>query len=247
MNEQNTRQGGDASEKTIGELVAADYRAAKVFEKYGIDFCCGGKVPLLDACREKGIDPVAISGEIEAAGNEPMEQSQNYAAWGLPFLADYIINTHHAYLDENMHKISAYADKIAQVHGDMHPELIEIVTIFARIATDMAAHLREEEEVFFPAIKRIDAAARSGTEPDAGDRETIKICLAKLDHEHEVIGDAVHTIRDLSNNYAIPGDVCNTFMLTYRMLKKFEDDLHKHVHLENNILFPKAAKLSIGA
>ena len=243
MNEQNKRRGEVASGKTIGELVAADYRVAKVFEKYGIDFCCGGKIPLADVCRERRIDPVAISREIEAAGSEPLEQSQNYAAWGLPFLADYIVNTHHAYLDENMHKISAYADKIAQVHGDMHPELIEIARIFAKIASDMVAHLREEEEVFFPAIKRIDAAAKAGTEPDAGDRETLKICLAKLDQEHEEIGDAVHTIRDLSSNYSIPGDVCNTYMLAYRMLKKFEDDLHKHVHLENNILFPKTAQL----
>jgi len=246
MNENTIRQSKDISDKTIGELVAADYRTAKVFEKHGIDFCCGGKIPLATACRESGIDPSVISREIEAAGNEPMEQDQNYAAWGLPFLADYIINTHHAYLNENMHKISAYADKITQVHGDRHPELIEIARIFAKIAIDMVAHLREEEEVFFPAIKRIDAAATAGTEPEAGDREILKTCLAKLDHEHEEIGDAVHTIRDLSSNYAVPGDVCNTYMLTYRMLKKFEDDLHKHVHLENNILFPKAAELSIG-
>jgi len=243
MNEHKTRQGEVDSGKTIGELVAADYRTARVFEKYGIDFCCGGKVPLADACREKGIDPAVISGEIEAAGSEPLEQSLNYAAWGLPFLADYIVNTHHAYLDENMYKISAYAEKIAQVHGDMHPELNEIAAIFAKIATDMAAHLREEEEVFFPAIKRIDAAEKAGTEPDAGDRETLKTCLAKFDHEHEAIGAAVHTIRDLSGNYSIPGDVCNTYMLAYRMLKKFEDDLHMHVHLENNILFPKASAL----
>lgn len=243
MNEQKTRQDEVASAKTIGEFVAADYRTAKVFEKYGIDFCCGGKIPLADVCRERGIDPVAIVKEIEAAGSEPLEQSENYAAWELPFLADYIVDTHHVYLDENMHKISAYADKIAQVHGDMHPELIEIASIFAKIASGMVAHLREEEEVFFPAIKRIDAAATAGTEPDAGDREILKTSLAKLDREHEEIGDAVHTIRDLSCNYSVPGDVCNTYMLAYRMLKKFEDDLHMHVHLENNILFPKAATL----
>ena len=243
MNEQKARQSKDFSDKTIGELVAADYRAARVFEKYGIDFCCGGKIPLATACREKDIDPAVVIREIEAAGREPLERSRNYAAWGLPFLADYIINTHHAYLNENLNQISAYADKIAQVHGARHPEVIKIAGIFARIATDMVAHLREEEDVFFPAIKRIDAAAKAGAEPDAGDRETIKTCLAKLDHEHEEIGDAVHTIRDLSNNYAIPDDACNTFILTYRMLKEFEDDLHKHVHLENNILFPKAAML----
>ena len=246
MNDQTPRQDKDVLDKTIGEFVAADYRAARVFEKYWIDFCCGGKISLATACRESGIDPAVIIREIEATGSEPLEPSQDYSAWGLPILADYIVTTHHEYLNENMSKISAYAEKIAEVHGDMHPELIEITRIFAGIATDMVAHLREEEEVLFPAIKRIDAAATTGTEPDVGDVETVKTSLARLNHEHEEIGNAVHTIRDLSSNYAIPGDVCNTFMLAYRMLKKFEDDLHKHVHLENNILFPKAALLSMG-
>ena len=175
--------------------------------------------------------------------NEPAERSQNYASWALPFLADYIVNTHHVYLKENDEQIAAYARKIAGVHGVHHPEVIRIATIFDNIATDMAAHLKEEEEVFFPAIKRVDAARIAGNTPDAMDRETIRVSLLNLQREHEEIGDAVHTIRHLSKEYAIPGDVCNTFMITYQKLKEFEDDLHKHVHLENNILFPKAALL----
>lgn len=229
--------------RSVGEFVAEDYRTAKVFEKYGIDFCCGGTAALSDICRVKGINPAAITREIEAVKTEPLERSQNYAAWGLPFLADYIINTHHGYLNENTGQIAVYANKIAEVHGALHPEVIEIAGIFARIATDMAAHLREEEEVLFPAIKRIDAARKAGAPPEAGDLETLKASLVKLNQEHDAIGDAVHTIRDLSKGYAIPDDVCNTFVVTYRKLKEFEDDLHKHVHLENNILFPKAARL----
>lgn len=243
MNERITGQKRDVTGKTIGELVAADYRTARVFEKYGIDFCCGGRVPLVTACRERGIDPDLVSREIEEAGSEPLERSQNYAAWGLPFLTEYIINTHHAYLNENLGQISAYVHKIARVHGARHPEVIEIARIFATIATDMVAHLRQEEDVLFPTIRRIDAAVKACREPEAGDRETVKSSLAQLDREHEEIGDAVHAIRDLSNNYAVPDDACTTFMLTYRMLKEFENDLHKHVHLENNILFPKAAQL----
>jgi len=230
-------------DRTVGEIVAEDYRTAKVFERYGIDFCCGGKVGISEACREKSVDPAAIISEIEAVKNEPLERSQNYAAWELPFLSDYIINTHHGYLNENTGQIAVYANKIAEVHGAHHPEVVEIAGIFARIATDMAAHLREEEEVLFPAIKRIAAARKAGSLPDAGDVETLRASLKKLNQEHDAIGDAVHTIRDLSRGYAIPDDVCNTFVVTYRKLKEFEDDLHKHVHLENNILFPKAAKL----
>ena len=229
--------------KTIGEIVATDYRTATVFEHHGIDFCCGGKVALGTICAEKGLDLAAITSELDAVQNEPAERSQNYSSWALPFLADYIVNTHHVYLKENDEQIAAYARKIAGVHGAHHPEVIRIATIFDKIATDMTGHLKEEEEVFFPAIKRVDAARISGNTPDEKDRETIRVSLLKLLREHEEIGDAIHEIRHLSNEYAIPADVCNTFMLTYRKLKEFEDDLHKHVHLENNILFPKAAEL----
>ena len=230
-------------DKTIGEIVAADFRTANVFENHGIDFCCGGKVALAAICTEKRLDLAAITSELEAVNNEPVERSQNYSSWALPFLADYIVNTHHVYLKENDGQIAAYSRKIADVHGAHHPEVIRIATIFDKIATDMAAHLKEEEEVCFPAIKRIYAAKIAGNTPDTIDRETVRVSLLKLHREHEEIGEAVHTIRHLSKEYAIPGDVCNTFMVTYRKLKEFEDDLHKHVHLENNILFPKAAEL----
>jgi regulator of cell morphogenesis and NO signaling len=229
--------------KTIGEIVAADFRTAKVFENHGIDFCCGGKVALATVCTEKGLDLAAIARELAAVQNESADRSQNYASWALPFLADYIVNTHHAYLKENDEQIAAYARKIAGVHGAHHPEVIRIAAIFAKIATDMTAHLKEEEEVFFPALKRADAARIAGDTPDAHDRETIRVSLLRLHREHVEIGDAVHEIRHLSKEYAIPGDVCNTFMVTYQKLKEFEDDLHKHVHLENNILFPKASEL----
>jgi len=229
--------------KTIGEIVAADFRTARVFEKHGIDFCCGGQVALASICAEKGLDLATLTSELEAVQSEPAERSQNYSSWALPFLADYIVNTHHLYLKENDEQIAAYARKIAEVHGAHHPEVIRISAIFDKIAADMAAHLKEEEEVFFPAINRVYAARIAGNTPDTMDQETIRVSLLKLRREHEEIGDAVHTIRHLSKEYAIPGDVCNTFMLTYRKLKEFEDDLHKHVHLENNILFPKASEL----
>lgn len=228
---------------TVGEIVAADYRTAKVFETHGIDFCCGGKVAISVICKEKGVDPAVMLQEIEAVKNEQIDRSQNFTSWELPFLADYIVNTHHVYLKENDGQIAAYARKIAGVHGVHHPEVIEIAAIFEKIATDMAAHLKEEEEVFFPAVKRADAVRKSGNAREAKDHEVIKESLVKLGREHEEIGDAIHRIRHLSKGYAIPGDVCNTFMVTYQKLKEFEDDLHKHVHLENNILFPKASQL----
>ncbi len=145
-------------------------------------------------------------------------------------------------MNETSGELSAYADKVASVHGDRHPEVIEIAGIFRKIATGLALHLREEEEILFPAIKRVEAAAKAGERPEEGDKETIRKCVA-LVREHEEVGEAVHEIRRLARDYAVPEDACNTFMLTYRMLREFEDDLHKHVHLENNILFPKAERL----
>jgi regulator of cell morphogenesis and NO signaling len=236
-------QDANAGNRTIGEIVAADFRTAAVFEKHGIDFCCGGKVALAATCTEKGLDLAALTNELAAVQNQPAERSQNYSAWPLPFLADYIVNTHHAYLKENDDQIVAYARKIAEVHGAHHPEVIRIAAIFAQIAADMVGHLQEEEEVFFPALKRADAARIAGAVPDESDRAVIRASLLRLQREHEEIGAAIHEIRHLANGYAIPADVCNTFMLTYRKLNEFEDDLHKHVHLENNILFLKAVAL----
>lgn len=243
MNKSTHTQMAPVLETTVGELVADDFRIAGVFEKHGIDFCCGGRISIAEICREKGLDPTPLLQEIAEVKNTPVDRSHNYSAWALPFLADYIVNTHHSYLNENTAQIVAYSNKIAEVHGGHHPEVIEIATIFAKIATDMTAHLREEEEVLFPAIKRIDAARRAGNTPEALDMETIQSTLIRLDREHQEIGDAIHAIRHLAKGYAIPEDVCNTFAVTYRKLQEFEDDLHKHVHLENNILFPKAAQL----
>lgn len=228
---------------TIGEIVAADFRTAKLFENHGIDFCCGGKVALEIICAEKGLNLATIISELGEVENEPADRSQNYSSWSLPFLIDYIINTHHSYLKENDEQIAAYARKIADVHGSHHPEVIQISSIFDKISADMATHLIEEEEVFFPAIKRAMAAKIAGFAVDMNDLETIQASLNTLHREHEIIGDSVHTIRHLSKDYAIPNDVCNTFLVTYGKLKEFEDDLHRHVHLENNILFQKAAEM----
>ena len=228
---------------TIGDLVAEDYRTAEVFERYGIDFCCGGKVAIAEICREKGIDPQELRRELAKVAQAPIERSQNFGAWELPFLADYIVNTHHAYLKENIGGIAAYANKIAQVHGPHHPEVIKIAEIFDKIAADLTQHLREEEERLFPAIRRMVAMQKEGAAQDANAIEQLRETLQTLGHEHDEIGAAIHEIRRLSNEYALPADACNTYMLTYKKLKEFEDDLHKHVHLENNILFPKAARL----
>lgn len=229
--------------RTVGEIVAEDYRTAKVFDKYGIDYCCGGKIALSDICLEKGIDQKELFREIEATKNIPLDRTQNYSAWTNSFLADYIINTHHTYLKENLDQIAAYTRKIAQVHGEKHPEVREIAAIFSKIVTDMYAHLREEEEVCFPAIRRVEDAKKLGKPPAVEDIAIITRTLERFDAEHNEVGEAAHKIRELAKDYSLPDDACNTFMITYQKLKEFEEDLHKHVHLENNVLFPKVSVL----
>ena len=241
--QQSDKQLKDSTDRTIGEIVADDYRTARVFEDHGIDFCCGGKIALSEICRDKGIELAVIERELAAVKAASLDRSLNYSAWELAFLVDFIVNTHHAYLHENMGQIAGYARKIAEVHGSNHPEVQQIAEIFSKMVTDLKDHLQYEEEVFFPSIKRCDAAGKSHAVPDAIDFETIRAGLEKLQQEHEEVGDAIHRIRHLAKDYEIPGDACNTFMLTYQKLEEFEDDLHKHVHLENNILFPKAAQL----
>ncbi|MBF0544267.1 MAG: iron-sulfur cluster repair di-iron protein [Candidatus Riflebacteria bacterium] len=234
----------NASNKTIGEIVADDYRTARVFERHEIDFCCGGKVSLAETCKNKRIDFTVISDELEAVRIEALERAKNHASWELPFLADYIINIHHSYLKDNINQLSAYIRKIAAVHGELHPEVKEISKIFDKVEVDLMIHMQKgEEETLFPAIKRAAGTAKEGMTPNPKDREIIKNSVISLSLEHEDIGEAIHTIRRLSKDYAIPDNVCNTFVLTYQKLKEFEEDLHKHVHLENNILFLKATQL----
>ncbi len=236
-------EAGKLSDKSIGEIVAEDYRTAQVFENHGIDYCCGGNVTLQVGCQEKGIDPAILTEEIEAVKKDKIDRSQDYASWDMSFLIDYIINVHHTYLKENTGQITGYTRKIASVHGAHHPEVIEIASIFDKIAIDLMDHLKTEEEEFFPALKRIEAAGKAGSAPSADDLEKVRNSLETLIQEHEIVGDAIHEIRHLAKGYAIPDDVCNTFTVTYRKLNEFEDDLHKHVHLENNILFLKAMQL----
>ncbi len=231
------------TEKTIGAIVAEDYRTAQVFQKYGIDFCCGGSTAFSSACTERGVDPALILREIETAKNEFIGPIQNYSSWELPFLIDYIINIHHSYIKENTGQIATFAHKIVEVHGLNHPELADIASLFDKIAADLTAHLKEEENTLFPAIKRVHSKRKAAEPPDPDDIRIIEKSLNTFVWEHEAVGEAVHKIRSLANGYTVPSDACNTYTVTYRKLQEFEDDLHKHVHLENNILFPKALDL----
>jgi regulator of cell morphogenesis and NO signaling len=230
----------DPETANVGDIVAADYRTAAVFERHGIDFCCGGAVTLAAACAAHRVDPSVLLRELEAATRTPARRDADIGSWTLTRLIDHIKAIHHASVRANAAQTAAYTRKIADVHGDRHPELSEVATAFDQLAAELTAHLEQEEAVVFPAIKRAEAAGRTGAAPEAEDAETIARGIEALAREHEQVGAALHHIRDLAMGYGLPPDACATWSLTYGRLRAFEDDLHKHVHLENNILFPRA-------
>jgi regulator of cell morphogenesis and NO signaling len=223
---------------TVGEIVANDIRTSAAFKKAGIDFCCGGKQSLAEACNEKGIDTAALENEILKVSEEPMNEFMNFKNWDPVFLSDYIVKTHHKFVVKNLPDLVFYTQKIADVHGDNHPELVEVADLFAKINDELLQHLKNEEEVLFPAIK--EAVATSSEKA----KLTIKSEIERMMGEHEFAGGAMDKINVITKGYKVPQDGCNTYRVTFKLLEEFEDDLHTHVHLENNILYPKALELA---
>jgi regulator of cell morphogenesis and NO signaling len=223
----------------IGEIVTRDFRAAEIFKNAGIDFCCGGNQSLEQACKEKNLDSSVLETELAKLENTTVNALHNFNEWNLDFLCDYIVNTHHKTVLKLLPQLTVYTRKIEQAHGAHHPELVEIAELFSQINTELLQHLKKEEEVLFPAIKDVLKTNSS---------ESKKIVISEITRmkgEHEFAGGAMDKINVLSDNYGVPADGCNTYQVAYKLLEQFEDDLHIHVHLENNILYPKALRFSI--
>lgn len=231
--------------ETVGQIAAKDLRKAEVFKKYGIDFCCGGKKTLRQVCEEKNIDVTKVETELQQFGAQGKATNISYGEWSLDFLADYIVNTHHNYVRKYLPELKGYAVKVAQVHGNEHPELIEIAKLVGEIDKELSAHLIEEEKHLFKYVKEI-VAAKNLNVALAAKQKSLESTIAELEKEHDFVGRCFDKIRDLSSNYAIPVDACTSYKLLFKMLQEFEDDLHIHIHLENNILFPKAIEMEKG-
>lgn len=192
---------------------------------------------LAEACNEKSIDVLMLEKELTELELTPQNQSHNFKEWNLDFLCDYIVNTHHKFVLKTLPELVFYTQKIADVHGSFHPELKEVADLFKKINSELLQHLQKEEEVLFPAIKD---AMKSNSQSI---RETIKSEINRMSGEHELAGGAMDLINKITGNYKVPSDACGTYQVTFKLLEKFEDDLHVHVHLENNILYPKALQL----
>lgn len=228
------------NEETLGQIAAKDLRKAQVFKKYGLDFCCGGKKTVKEACAAKGLDVTKIEKELQQADQMPASRPLPYGDWSIDFLLDFIVNTHHSYVRKTLPDIRAYAEKVMKVHGKQHPELLRIHQLVEEIYAELTAHLVKEEKVLFPYIKELVAAKERLQLLQAAHFGSVQNPINMMEMEHEAVGENLEEIRELSANYTLPEDACASYSLLYRMLNEFEEDLHLHIHLENNILFPKA-------
>jgi regulator of cell morphogenesis and NO signaling len=228
---------------SIGELVSHDWRKAEVFKKYGIDFCCGGKRTIAEACEKKGIDPALVDADLRQVEEQTSANPNNFNQWELDFLADYIVNRHHKYVSQAMPFLDELSVKVARVHGDHHPELTDIEQHTQDVIQELSSHIHKEEMILFPYIKLLAQAKHNKTSMARPPFGTIANPINMMEAEHTSAGSSMEAIEELSNRFTAPVDACMSYQVLFAKLQEFQQDLHQHIHLENNILFPKALEL----
>ncbi len=233
-------------ENIIGSIVAEDCRTAAIFEQTGIDFCCNGNRTIEAACRDQKIETAGLLSRLQQVVDVPSRKDtavNDYKSWPLDLLADFIEKTHHRYVATQIPVIQSFLEKIVSVHGDRHPELTEIKAHFDACAGELTAHMKKEETILFPFIRKMAQAKLESIKDIASTFGTVANPIRMMMHEHDTEGERFRRIREISNQYTPPADGCNTYLAAFSTLQAFEDDLHLHIHLENNILFPKSIEL----
>lgn len=227
----------------VGEVVAENYKAASIFKSHGIDFCCKGNRSIEDVCNINELKVEDLLNELNDTLKETATGETDYKSWPLDLLADYIEKKHHTYVENKITEIRPYLDKVARVHGDRHPELHEIKQQFEASAGELTMHMKKEELVLFPFIRKLVKAKEENVKIEKPNFNTLANPIEMMKHDHDEEGERFRKIAALSNNYTPPSDACNTYRVTYALLQEFENDLHLHIHLENNILFPESILL----
>lgn len=224
-------------QEKVGQIVALNYRAAQVFEKYGIGFCCKGGITIAKACENHRVNLQTVLDELKASLRE--KNAIPFAGLNLSELAAYIVK-HHAFVERSIPPLKALLAKIVTVHGERHPELAVIEHLFNETAGALRIHMKKEEFILFPYIKALELAFAGRVPMPNPSFGHIDKPIAMMEHEHDTEGERFARIAVLSDNYTPPADACQTYTTAFRHLKDFEQDLHTHIHLENNVLFPKA-------
>jgi regulator of cell morphogenesis and NO signaling len=223
----------------LNDIVSRDFRAGAILDRYGLDYCCGGARSLAEGCAQRGINIVAVLSELEALNPESRERVADDPA----ALIDYIVVRHHAYVRASMPAIQEHLTKVLAVHGANHAELTAVEAEFSKVAKELSQHMLKEEQVLFPYIRALASAVRSAGPPPPDMFGTVQNPIRMMEIEHQVVGDALTSIRDLTGGYEPPADACATYRLVLQELSAFEHDLEAHVHLEDHVLYPKAVEL----
>ena len=225
---------------TVGEMVAADYRAAAVFERFDIDFCCGGGRLLVDACRQAAVSPDAVEQALQSLLALDTCEGADVAGWPIDKLADHIVATHHEYVRSALPTITRWLSRIRAVHGANHPELLSASASFERLSIELSQHMLKEELVLFPYIRELASTRPGHMKPSPFG--TVQNPIRMMEREHQEVDDEILRMRELTNGYSLPADGCSTYRVCLAELAQFESDLRRHVHLENDVLFPKAVE-----
>lgn len=231
-------------DRLVGELVVENPNRSRVFEQFGIDYCCGGRQTLAAACAKAKVDLERIAALLEEndrAGGEPSEP--DWATASLSELARHIVAKHHVYLREELPRLAKLASQVIAAHADKHPELRDVGRVFAGLQAELSTHMMKEERVLFPIVDMMEAAAAKGEGMPLCHCGSVENPIAVMEHEHQDAGEALARMRALTNGYTPPADGCPTYHALLDGLKRLEADLHVHIHKENNILFPRAAAL----
>lgn len=229
--------------KTIEEYVTKDLRTVALFAKYGIDFCCNGDISIATICDEKKIKQNDLVNQIETILNTENDSKTDFDAMPIDILADYIQRKHHRYVTNKTQILLPFLNEVCNTHGAKHPELLKINELFIETAAEMKAHMKKEENYLFPYIKNMVNAVIIDELIEQQPFEIVQSLTELIQSEHESEGDSFKEITALTNNFTPPADACSMYKVTFEILKEFKEDLQKHIHLENNILFPKAVQL----
>jgi len=229
-----------ANAKTVREFALENPSSTRVFEKLGIDYCCGGNVSLEHACRTAKLDIDQVLESLENAQATPAQNERVWQIEPLVALIDHIQSTHHKYTRDEIGRLGPLFEKVCTVHGKNHPELFQIHEIFQDLAQELSGHMMKEEMILFSYVTRMEAAVMKNEPIPRPPFGSVQNPVSMMEHEHDSAGNALRAMREASHGYSAPADACVSFQTLYRALADFERDLHQHIHLENNVLFPRA-------
>jgi regulator of cell morphogenesis and NO signaling len=231
------------SETTVKEVALHMPESTRLFEQLKIDYCCGGNQPLAEACASAGLDVDTVMemlGEVAQSHDADAGDFQNAS---LPALIEHILNTHHVFTKSEMDRLEALTSKVIGVHGQNHPELNTVGELFERLCADLKPHMFKEEQVLFPYILAMSRAASENQPLPFAPFGTVNNPVRMMMREHDTAGQILRELRAVTSDYEVPPDACISYQTLYQALENFEKDLHQHIHLENNLLFPKALDL----